>query len=43
MKGAHGINAPHPSNMKKFAKKMNKYKFIPKSGGNNGNKKKKNY
>ena len=23
-----GINAPHP-NMKKFAKKMNKYKSIP--------------
>ena len=43
MKSTHGINAPHPSNMKKFAKKMNKYKFIPKTGGNNGSKKKKNY
>tara|TARA_R110002012_G_scaffold59644_1_gene156154 strand:+ start:544 stop:669 length:126 start_codon:yes stop_codon:yes gene_type:complete len=37
-----GINAPHP-NMKKFAKKMNKYKSIPKTGGKNASKKKKNY
>ena len=27
-----GINAPQPD-MKKFAKKMNKYTFIPKTGG----------
>jgi len=41
MKGpCHGLNAPHPSNMKKFAKKMNKYKSIP-VGGKNGSKKKK--
>ncbi len=37
-----GINAPQP-NMKKFAKKMNKYGRIPKKGGNNASKKKKNY
>ena len=33
MKGAHGINAPHPSNMKKFAKKMNKSGTLGKRGG----------
>ena len=38
-----GINAAHPTNMKKFAKKMNKYKFIKKTGGKNASKKKKNY
>ena len=38
-----GINAPPPTNMKKFAKKMNKYKFIKKTGGKNASKKKKNY
>ncbi len=35
-----GLNAPHP-NMKKFAKKMNRYKFITKTGGKNAGKKKK--
>jgi len=39
---ATGINAPQPD-MKKFAKKMNKYKSIPKTGGKNASKKKKNY
>tara|TARA_Y100000004_G_C8710149_1_gene325545 strand:+ start:466 stop:588 length:123 start_codon:yes stop_codon:yes gene_type:complete len=34
-----GINAPQP-NMRKFAKKMNKYKSIP-TGGKNASKKKK--
>tara|TARA_S200002703_G_scaffold146746_1_gene142001 strand:- start:23 stop:142 length:120 start_codon:yes stop_codon:yes gene_type:complete len=34
-----GLNAPQP-NMKKFAKKMNKYKFIP-TGGKNAKKKNK--
>jgi hypothetical protein len=39
-----GLNAPHPTNMKKFAKKMNKYIFIPKTGGKKKNAgKKKNY
>ena len=38
-----GINAPQPD-MKKFAKKMNKYTFIPKTGGKKKNtSKKKNY
>tara|TARA_B100000214_G_C23736996_1_gene521492 strand:+ start:539 stop:661 length:123 start_codon:yes stop_codon:yes gene_type:complete len=36
---AKGLNAPHP-NMKKFAKKMSKYKRIPKTGGKNASKKK---
>jgi hypothetical protein len=35
-----GINAPQPD-MKKFAKKMNKYKSIPKKGGGYAGKKKK--
>ena len=34
-----GINAPHPD-MKKFAKKMNRYKSIPKTGGKNASKRK---
>jgi hypothetical protein len=35
-----GINAPQP-NMKKFAKKMNKYGRIPKKGGSYAGKSKK--
>jgi len=31
-KPSAGINAPHPTNMKKFAKKMNRYKSVPRRG-----------